>query len=259
MVKRKTILRKPVNITTDMPVTRYLKIRFANRLYREEIPRFRAAVIEATQRESDLFHNHTEAGGFRYRYPLIQYKTERGCAVMVCLNEGADDIHYLLRNHQLDLRIGQREETLEIEDLYLNEIEVGPCERPRTYRLTNWQCLNQDNHRRFVEAEHDESAQVELLQRLLANHLLGFAEGIGWRVEERLAPHITTLECMRTLPFKGQHILTFDLSFTAPLLLPDSIGLGKGSSVGFGVIRRERPRRNVDNDNAIPLETQTTP
>ena len=54
--------------------TSYLQLVFDTPLQSYEIPKFRAAVIEKTKRQSDLFHNHTEDAGVIYRYPLIQYK-----------------------------------------------------------------------------------------------------------------------------------------------------------------------------------------
>jgi hypothetical protein len=68
-----------------MPRIRYLKIQFSNNLQAWELPAFRGAVIEKTKRQSVLFHNH-EGDGYRYAYPLIQYKVNRNKACVVCLD-----------------------------------------------------------------------------------------------------------------------------------------------------------------------------
>ncbi|MBK9152083.1 MAG: hypothetical protein IPM26_14315 [Saprospiraceae bacterium] len=70
-----------------MTKTRYLHIIFSEPIQSYDIPKFRAAVIEKSKRESDLFHNHLDDQQYIYRYPLIQYKVTDKKASLVCLNE----------------------------------------------------------------------------------------------------------------------------------------------------------------------------
>jgi hypothetical protein len=56
-----------------MSRTRYLHIIFSEQIQAYDMPKFRAAVIEKTKREFDLFHNHIDDNSFIYRYPLIRY------------------------------------------------------------------------------------------------------------------------------------------------------------------------------------------
>jgi len=48
-------------------------IRFRNEISFDEIPWLRGAVIHAVPETETLFHNHI-GSGFRYSYPLVQYK-----------------------------------------------------------------------------------------------------------------------------------------------------------------------------------------
>ena len=75
-----------------MSIVKLLIIQFNNTIERKEIPLFRGAVIEAVK-DSDniLFHNHL-GDGFRYAYPLIQYKRLQKRATIVCINEGTNSI-----------------------------------------------------------------------------------------------------------------------------------------------------------------------
>ncbi|MDR1783619.1 MAG: hypothetical protein LBR13_05100, partial [Dysgonamonadaceae bacterium] len=50
-----------------------LTVRFNNEITQHEIQKFRGAVVAMLQNNNVLFHNHTD-DGFRYAYPLIQYK-----------------------------------------------------------------------------------------------------------------------------------------------------------------------------------------
>lgn len=221
-----------------MPQVRYLRIRFANNIFPYEIPYFRAAVIEKTQRESVHFHNHNGDEGFVYRYPLIQYKVTNRKASIICLNDGTDEIHNLLGRKDLDLQIGTRSESYAIEDVAMHYFNVQVWRQPFQYALLNWMPLNQKNYRDWQALEGNEAAQAAMLQRILRGHILAFATGVDWRVPEEVKADITVIKEMKLLPYKGQDVLTVTLNFTCNVSLPDYIGLGKGSSVGFGIVKR---------------------
>ncbi len=216
---------------------RVLKIRFPNNIFPYDIPRFRAAVIEKTQRESDLFHNRNKGNGYLYRYPMIQYKVTHKKASIICLENGSDDIHYLLQNQDMDLRIGDRRESFSIEDVDLHYHQVQTWQSEFDYSLLNWLGLNQKYYRRYLELEEDASAQIDLLESILRGHILAFAKGINWYVEDRISVKISKIKEIKTLTFKNKDILAFSLNFRTNVSLPDYIGLGKGSSVGFGVVK----------------------
>jgi len=219
-----------------MPKIRYLNVRFANAIYPVDIPRFRAAVIEASQRQSNLFHNHTPDSGVIYRYPLIQYKVVGGQASIICLEQGTDDIHYLFQQRELDLRIGQRQERFEIDDIHLQYFQLQLWQHRFTYSLRDWQALNQDNFRRY-QALETQVERLQFLENLLKGNILSLASGIGWQVEDPIEVGITQLKEERWISFKQSKALCFSLEFTANISLPDHIGLGKGVSVGFGEVR----------------------
>ncbi len=226
-----------------MPKVRYLKIRFSNPLFPSEVTRFRAAVIEATGRQSSLFHNHGPEQGFVYRYPLIQYKVTGRKASLVCLGPGTDDIHYLLQNRRLDLRIGDRREVFEIEDIQLCYHQVQLWQARFHYSLKDWMALNQENYKKFLALD-SEVERLQFLENLLKANLLSFAGGLDWYVEEPIEARITQLKGSRWLPFKGRKVLCFNLNFTTNMSLPDYVGLGKGVSVGFGGVKLIRQSGN---------------
>lgn len=220
-----------------MPKVRYLSIRFSQPLFPYEIPQFRAAVIEKTQRESDLFHNHSEEGAL-YRYPMIQYKITHRKASMICLNEGADAIHRLFQEQDLTVRVGAQHFKLEVEDLDLGYRQVQTWEDTFLYSLHNWLPLNQEQHRTWQSLKDDHKAQGEQLQKILCGHILAFASGIQWHAEYRIEARIERIREMKLLPYKGGKKLAVSLNFRSNVSLPDFIGLGKGASVGFGIVKR---------------------
>lgn len=218
-----------------MPKIRYLKVRFANEIHPTEVPYFRAAVIEATERQSSLFHNHTPDSGVIYRYPLIQYKLTQRKASVICIEQGTDDIHFLFQQRELLLRIGDRTEPFAIDDIHLQYFNIQLWNHRFHYHLRDWQALNQDNYKRY-QALESEVERLQLLERMLTGHILSLAKGIGWQVDAPITVAITRRHDERWLSYKNQKTLCFNLDFTANVSLPDGIGLGKGGSVGFGVV-----------------------
>lgn len=221
----------------QMTKVRYLKLRFSNRMKPFETVYFRAAVIEASRRQSILFHNHYQDGGYRYAYPLIQYKVTQKKATIVCLHEGTDDIHYFLQNRDLRLQIGNRAETFEIEDIHLKYFPLGIVDERIHYALRHWLALNQENYARYQQLD-TEIERLQMLQRLLTSQFLALAKGIDWQVPHTIEVDILKLKEVRTVSYKDQKLLAFSLNFRCNVSLPNYIGLGKGASVGFGMVKR---------------------
>lgn len=227
-----------------MPKLRYLRVQFSQAIFPYDIPKFRAAVIEKTERISSLFHNHVGDKQVLYRYPLIQYKVAHRKASIVCLSEGADDIYHLLQHRDLDLRIGNQIQPFAVEDLQLHYHQVQAWQHQFHYSLLNWMALNQKHHQRFKALEGDDQAQIELLTSILRGNILAFAKGINWWVEEEIKVKITEIKAMHTRPIHKNYkdSLTFDLNFKTNVSLPDFIGLGKRVSIGFGIVKRFNPK-----------------
>jgi len=220
-----------------MPKIKYLRIRFDQNIFPSDIHRFRAAVIEKTQRKSSLFHNHNGNDQFEYRYPLIQYKVTNKKASLICLEEGTDEIHQLFLQKDLNLRVGSNIAEYKVEDISLNQFLVQTWNSTFEYSLLNWLPLNQENHKKFIALEDNLPEQVKILERTLLGHILAFATGIGWKVEEKIIADIIDVKEMKLLPFKGHKMLSISLSFRSNITFPDYIALGKGGSVGFGIVK----------------------
>ncbi|RMG30491.1 MAG: hypothetical protein D6732_16135, partial [Methanobacteriota archaeon] len=59
-------------------------------------------------------------------------------------------------------------------------------------------------------------------------------------LDKRLEVHISKINEVKYLKYKGQYLLAFSLLFQTNTALPDFIGLGKGASTGFGVVKGVR-------------------
>lgn len=230
---------------------RYIHLQFDQPLMAYDIPKFRAAVIEASKRQSDLFHNHASENGYIYRYPLIQYKIIEKRPAIICLNEGTDDIHYLLNNREFKFTIGKEEMVFEIDELRLKYHTLQPWQESFHYHLHNWLPLNQENYQKYNELS-GVVEKYQLLDGILKAHLLILLEETGIKSDIKLKANITEIQDERYLPLKGQYLKSMKLNFKTNVSLPNYIGLGKGSSVGFGIVKRINPsngkRKNQGQD-----------
>jgi len=229
-----------------MPQIKYLRIRFDQNLFPYEVPRFRAAVIEKTRRACSLFHNHLDERQVIYRYPLIQYKVTHRKASIVCLESGAEEIHHLFQQPDIELRVGEHQRPYAVEDLRAHYHRVQLWEHTFDYSLLNWLALNQHHHARWQELDNQPAEQARLLESILTGNILAFAKGIGWFVEQPINLRITRLKHIKPLPFKKQKLLAFTLNFQCNVSLPNYIGLGKGASIGFGVVMRVSEHQLLD-------------
>ncbi|MEZ0542915.1 CRISPR-associated endonuclease Cas6 [Fibrella arboris] len=218
---------------------RYLTVRFDAAIQHIEIPAFRGAIIDKIGTAYTSFHNHLAEGQFLYRYPVIQYK-QIGCnPAIVCLEEGTDDIQHFFQQRTWDIRIGERPLTLTVKDLRLHQYTLQAWEHTFRVRIHNWLALNETNYARY-QSTSDDLDRLELLEKILTGNILSMAKGLDWRIEREVRVRILRCSPLRWLRFKGQLLAGFDLDFATNVFLPDWIGLGKGVSVGFGVVMRER-------------------
>lgn len=219
-----------------MSKTRYLHIIFSAPIQAYDIPKFRAAVIEKTKRESTLFHNHIDDNSFIYRYPLIQYKVTDKKASMICLAEATEDIHYLLKQKKFDFRIGKEVIDYEIDDVRLKYERIQTWDVSFTYNIHNWVALNQDNHREYQNLG-SLIERMQFLEQLLEKHIRIFMEAMGSEEVIPLKVKLQEIKGEKHIEYKNVFHLTFSMNFTCNLSIPNYIGLGKGVSVGFGIVK----------------------
>lgn len=216
---------------------RYLQIVFSEPIMSWEIPYFRAAVIECTKRESDLFHNHIDDQEYLYRYPLIQYKIKDKCPSLICLREATEDIHYLLRQKNFNFLIGQKQIDFHIEDVRLKYERIQTWDSDFSYNILNYMSLNQENFQIYQKLE-TVVEKYAFLQELLFKHLNIFAEAMDAYQPYPLQVKITRILSEKYIEYKGVFHLTFNMNFKTNLSIPQNVGIGKGVSIGFGIVKR---------------------
>lgn len=214
---------------------RILKVTFNLELDLPKIPLLRGAMIQATNGSNSLFHNHGPNGSI-YRYPKIQYKPIGKKASLLCIEEGIEALQDFFSQTDWKLLIGKKQHELRVENIGVNNWKVGLWNNPMHYRLNNWLALNQENYKKYQQCS-SLIEKAELLEKILLSNLLSFLQGIDLYVEDQITVKITAIHSDPVLNYKNQKMQAFNLDFSTNLSLPNFIGLGKGSSVGFGVVR----------------------
>lgn len=246
------------------PTLRTLSLSFDLPLSHRQIPQWRGAFVELAGLENDLFHNHQnelkveevledfdlqgEAGSssepvaapatapgtaYHYRYPLIQYRAMKGQASLFALNEGIEAVQTVLSNNTWNITWEKEPLLLQITGMQMQEYQLRMFNRPKTYQLYKWLALNPDNYEKWQRC----SSLVEraaLLERVLAGHILAFASSIGWRLPERLEVQLQNINATNKVVCHGAPVIAFDVTYSANILLPAHIALGKSVSHGFG-------------------------
>lgn len=223
-----------------MQETRIFSVLFKEPIARAEMEYFRSAIV-AKVGDRHLFHNHNNQpdgsdGGYHYRYPLVQYQQERGKPKLVFINEAINEAKFFFANENWDLQLGNRHYHSEIEALKTQEFKMDHTAHFQHYRLRNWLALNEVNHDKYQKMDSFQE-RLALLENILVSHILSMAKGLGCYFTQRFEARITDVLQQRVVPYHETEMNSFSIEFRANLSLP-ALGLGKGTSLGFGTLHR---------------------
>jgi hypothetical protein len=208
------------------------------------------------RQHSPLLHNHLDADNgdtdegnvpkFRYAYPLVQYKVLGNVPTLVGAGEGAALLAQLflqIRDITLDTT-DDSPQTYPVLSKHIRheQVPLGLSNDLLDYHFqTRWMPLNQTNHRDYRSYTPDE--QQAQLKRVLTSQILGLFRTFGlWlQPHERVLVRPTLQQ--HTTQFKNQTMLAFSGHFTANVIIPNGLGLGKAVSRGFGSLVYNAERR----------------
>ncbi|MBN2747776.1 MAG: hypothetical protein JXR34_13700 [Bacteroidales bacterium] len=226
-----------------MKKIRFLEVTFENPIEAWELVYFRGAVIAISGRDSILFHNH-DGEGFRYSYPLIQYKRIDKKPRLVCIEEGIDEVHRFFENRQEGILLNKRPYELNVEGINLNRYTLQVWDTEFLYYLQEWMPISEKNKERFENLHTDEEFK-EFFRPILIGNILSMAKGIGWTVDKKINVEVANIKGVRQVNHKGLKMHIATLTFKTNVLLPDNIGLGKNAALGYGTIRSLRNDKNA--------------
>lgn len=216
---------------------RTLVVKFKNNIFHQEVPLFRGAVISTIEKDVNLlYHNHLQ-DGYNYHYPKIQYKRINGKAAIMGIDEGIEALSQFLKLQPLSINVGKRELLLEIESVLPNQIFIAQWNARFTYSLRKWLPLNSTNYSAFSKIE-GLGDRVDFLESILTANILSLAKGLNIHFDEKVFVSITNIESTKLLNYKGVKMMGFDILFKTNVSFPNYIGVGKGVSLGFGLLHR---------------------
>lgn len=217
-----------------MKKIKILTVTFENNITSLEVPYFRGAIIQTSGLENELFHNHNDKG-FRYAYPLIQYKRKNGKPLMLCLDSGVESSFHFFSNHQEGIMLGNRKYNLVVDELNITTASLDVTKGAFKYTVNDWLPLNQKNYRVYFSLK-SEIEQLEFLENIMTGNILSFAKGIDWRITSQVKVRINKIKNIKKITFKQNPRMAFSISFSCNIKLPNYIGIGKNASLGYGVV-----------------------
>jgi len=131
---------------------RVLQVVFEPEIEQNQVSAFRGAIIEKTGKDCVLFHNHID-DGFRYNYPLIQYKRIRKNPAIICVEKGVDEIHKFFENKSWMVNMNGKVTNLKIVKLNINQFNLNVWDKFFSYRIFNWLALNKKNADEYKSLE----------------------------------------------------------------------------------------------------------
>jgi hypothetical protein len=220
---------------------KHLVLRFNNKIAHHELPLLRGAINEVLKDKSSiLFHNH-EGEGFRYAYPLIQYKRINQQAALVCINEGTEAIGLLLMQGNFSCKLGERELEMDINGVKAGQHFLQTWDSNFGYFLRKWLPLNQENYEEFQKLEGI-AEKCSFLEHILIGNILSMGKGLGVHFDKEITCKITSISEPRLSRLKNIKMMAYDVEFKSNVSLPDYFGLGKGASLGFGMVAGKTPK-----------------
>lgn len=219
----------------DMTKVPTLDILFNATMRHSELPLFRGAVIKALPHDSVLFHNHL-GEGLRYGYPLIQYKTIKGKAAIICIGKGTESVWDFFAGSNFDLTLGSRKVVAAVDAV--NDVSTditiadAVCHK---YSIQSWLPFNQSNYHQFKTTE-SLTKKIEMLNRILTGNILTMLKGVDIMLSDRLIVEIMSISEPKPVRYKNIKVLSLDATFQSNVSIPEHIGLGKHASLGFGTV-----------------------
>lgn len=243
-------LANDIALQTIIMYLKTLLIKFKNDLPSPDIPLFRGAIIRAmgaSLESGNLFHNHVY-DGFNYIYPLIQYKRVQCKAAILCIAEGCDEVLPLLSDDSLYLKLydrnGIKKSELFIVDKIIPQMtKIQVVCDSYDYFLNRWLPLNNENYEKYSHLDGLVDRMM-MLENLLVSNILTSCRGMGVEVDNPIKCQILQINESQNVRYKDLSWKSFSCKFRSNIVLPSYIGIGKGSSVGFGIIT---PSTNIEN------------
>ena len=177
-----------------------------------------------------LLHNHGKPD--ELEYPKVQYRLIANRPAIWAIDEGIDAVDQILDELPRDFQKYNPQ---------IEEFQPGKFLNLLKYKCESFLPLNEDNYNDKWKGEISYLKRVELIERLLRDHICNFYQSLGIKIASRdinLVLH--TLDRKPSVEVHGSDqtmkFLCFETIFFTDLLLPVGLGLGKYKAKGHGIV-----------------------
>ena len=219
------------------------------------------SVFDAAEIPTTIFHNHKEitlgvdkdslpkGAGRHYHYPYIQYQQRHGRAGIMGIGPGAQAVQLWSSITGDHLTVDRRHFTLEVYQHHHEQWTPQITEEVNTYRLNKWMPFNTENLNLWKNTPRL-TDKAKILDKLLWGHHFHLAEGLEFEIEkENFQLYVNTIDHQSWRDCYGVKKLSLDITFSTNLNLPGEIGLGQGTTIGYGKVQ------NISNKPKAPKRT----
>lgn len=218
-------------------------------IYPRQIKRWRGAFIEMAGLEYDWLHNHVAGSeAVHNRYPRIQYRiaahkgqNQKSFATIFGIGEGEVLLRQLIAKPELEwvLNWNRKAFPLSLTTFKLTT-HCLQMSAPQSYQVQHWLALTSKNLQRWNNC-NGLVERLQLLEKLLNNHLIATLWEVGWpKGEAYVQAIIQDYRQTGNMEYHEGVFMAFSIIFTLNMELPPLIAIGKGVSHGFGVIMPHR-------------------
>ncbi len=218
---------------------RVLNVIFEETITARELSAFRGAIAGKVGWENEWFHNHkAETGGYHHRYSLLQYKRHHHRPMLLCLENGIEEVQKFFSHPNWELSLNGKIYTSTIRELKVHEFLLRvENEKKFTYTVSHWMPLTRAENFKAYSALDGLVERVNFLEKLLTKHIFAFYKGMGVFPEERVQVSILDIEKQYRTQFRKMSQQAFQIKFKTNAFIPHFVGLGKGVSLGYGIVR----------------------
>ena len=231
-----------INLTMNNAI-RTLTIKFENEIQQYEVPMLRGCFLSAMNGEANvLFHNHI-GDKLRYSFPLIQYKRIGKKACVLCVHEGTEVIGQFFNAQSFNFRLGERMVEMQIEAVMPRMTTIQVWDSTFHYNLRRWLPFNSQNYETYKKTE-SQTERMSQLEHILVGNILSMAKGLGINFDRKITCSITNVSEPHIALVKQTKLMMLDVKFQSNVSLPQYIGIGRHSSIGFGIVTQDKIRDN---------------
>jgi hypothetical protein len=218
-------------------------------LKHREIEKLKVALNNSLDWQNDILHNHTPEKGFKYRYPLVQFRSFENHAALFAVGEGVSFLLDLLSSDYLPEMFSSNYQ------IFKDNKAIQMVEKPLKYQLSHFIGFNKENFEKWksLETLHE---QINFLEQNIANHILNFCFEFGFTVPNKsLEVNILKMKSTDGISLKSNKMRCFEVIFKANIHLPEFLGLGRYKSMGYGITSKISNANQTQSENAKRIKT----